>query len=796
MPESSYTPPTGFCAYPSKPASIGEIFRRAAEEITRSRQAKLRTWEGLSVGGKIIIDEIVRAIDQRDMVLADLTGLSPNVLFELGYAVAQNKRIWLLLDTSIKAAKADFEQLRLLTTVGYTHYTNADHVVRNFFKDNPHNDLNNTIFERFIKATLGSTNDRKLLYLKSLWETEAGTYITKRVSKSAAKVIIDDPDESAFQTLEWYGQSTYNAAGVITHFTSLTRHGARVHNAKQALVSGMAYGFAKPLLMVADEDYLSPIDYRDLLKNYNSATQAGQLVDEWLRPIEADHLESLKHKVVHAEAVKLATELSAFQLGLGDYLAENEEETLGEYFVETSAYKEALEGRQTIFIGRKGTGKTANLVKLSSTLEQNPDNLVVKITPAAYELNTLVSLFTKLQATDQKGYVVESLWKFLIYSEIAHAAVRKIASRPIWQIATEHEKELVRLLDQEASVISGDFSVRLERAAKSLLRIKEEAGVEETRLAVSEALHQSVIGKLRVVLGNVLQSKSRVAVLVDNLDKSWSKQADVEQLSQFLLGLLVASTRIAADFRKEDPRRHAVNLTLALFMRADIFARVSEKADEPDKIFYTRLSWEDPGLLFRVIEERYEASHPDSSGEELWNKYFCKSIHGVPTKNYLISRILPRPRDIVYLVKAAVSNAVNRRHATVQQDDILDAEPSYSLYAGKSILVENGVSLPELEKILFEFAGSNAVLSEHEVRALVLKGLGDKERLDYAVNHLIGLGFLGVEIRESQFDFVEDYGEFKKSPVMARRLRSSRGAPQRLKVNPAFHAYLEIVDSL
>jgi hypothetical protein len=115
--------------------------------------------------------------------------------------------------------------------------------------------------------------------------------------------------------------------------------------------------------------------------------------------------------------------------------------------------------------------------------------------------------------------------------------------------------------------------------------------------------------------------------------------------------------------------------------------------------------------------------------------------------------------------------------------DIEDAEPAYSQYAVKSILVENGVTLPELEKILFEFAGSKSILTEHEVRSLVLKGLGDKERVDYAISHLIGLAFLGVEIRENEFEFIEDYGEVKKSSILARRLTSGRTPGQRFKVN-------------
>ncbi|MGC2111432.1 MAG: hypothetical protein WA655_18095, partial [Candidatus Korobacteraceae bacterium] len=221
---------------------------------------------------------------------------------------------------------------------------------------------------------------------------------------------------------------------------------------------------------------------------------------------------------------------------------------------------------------------------------------------------------------------------------------------------------------------------------------------------------------------------------------------------------------------------------------------VMNKAREPDKILYTRLRWEDPELLFRVIEERYEVSHDKSPGSEMWGKYFCESVGGVPVKDYVVSKILPRPRDIVYLVKAAVSNAVNRRHSKVEEEDIRDAEPSYSQYAIKSILVENGISMPELESVIYEFVGGTAILSEEEVLRNIRQGLKDSAKETYALQHLIGLTFLGLEVRPGDFLFAEDPDEFRKNSVLASKLRNQRQGLQRFKVNPAFHAYLEVHD--
>ncbi|MGZ5120963.1 MAG: methyltransferase, partial [Burkholderiales bacterium] len=46
----------------------------------------------------------------------------------------------------------------------------------------------------------------------------------------------------------------------------------------------------------------------------------------------------------------------------------------------------------------------------------------------------------------------------------------------------------------------------------------------------------------------------------------------------------------------------------AVFLRSDIFNRLVAVAREPDKLSFTRLKWDDPEFLLRVVEERYVAS--------------------------------------------------------------------------------------------------------------------------------------------------------------------------------------------
>src|SRR5712692_3303668 len=95
--QPGYQLPAAFVAYPSTP-NIAEVFRTAIKEINKSNIVVLNSWEDSKVDGKVIINVILENIKKSDLFCADLTEINPNVLFELGYAIARSRRTWLLLD--------------------------------------------------------------------------------------------------------------------------------------------------------------------------------------------------------------------------------------------------------------------------------------------------------------------------------------------------------------------------------------------------------------------------------------------------------------------------------------------------------------------------------------------------------------------------------------------------------------------------------------------------------------------------------------------------------------------------
>jgi hypothetical protein len=259
--------------------------------------------------------------------------------------------------------------------------------------------------------------------------------------------------------------------------------------------------------------------------------------------------------------------------------------------------------------------------------------------------------------------------------------------------------------------------------------------------------------------------------------------------------LFTAGGQLLTDFRRKDSRRKAVNCTAAIFLRADIFSRVLEIAREPDKIVVTRLTWDDPETLSSIVERRFVAAHPKAnSGAELWSRYFPESVKGKPARDYILSRILPRPRDVVYLVKAAISNAVNRGHQHVRPADVTDAEYIYSRYAMESILVENSITVPQLELVLYEFAGSPSVVTQSQLVSLLGKSRIPSEKHEAVIQHLVWLSFLGLEIGRGEFVFSDDLKEYKKNFVLAERLAGSPDV-RRFRVHPAFCAFLEISEA-
>jgi hypothetical protein len=778
-----------FFGYPSRPRVGRDALANAAEAIQAAGAVPTLTWEQLDISGRLIIGRITAAIDRASVSVFDITTLNQNVMFEVGYAIGADRQLYLVRDSSDLAGGRLFGEVAILKPVGYTEYENSHDLSASFLADRPDQRLA-TFYQESIEPGLDPITDPALFYLRAPRYTEAEREIGRRIDRvrrTGIRQTIADPRESSVETLAWYAYHCYMASAVLVHLLHPGRSGADAHNARCALVAGIAHGMKRPVLMLAEDPYQTPIDYQELLYIYDGAKSAGGKVRGWLsHQLESAYAQA-EVRAIEAEKRSLSTELAG--LRLGEPIAENEADRLSGYFVSTSHYRDVLESRSAVFVGRKGAGKTANLMQAEEELGQDRRNLVCVIEPADYDLEGLVRLLRDLPEQDTQSYVVEALWKYLLISEIALAAVQEIKELPAPRAPGSTEEALETFVRDAGDVMHRDFTVRLERAVAAVEQVAGGGEIAAERQRLSEALHAGLISKLLKLIVPVLQSRRRVAVLIDNLDKAWDADADVGLLTQLLLGLLTTAQRVGDDIAK---RLRDTRVTLGVFIRSDIYFHVASRAREPDKIPAKFLTWNDPHLLLEVIEERYLAGRGrKGSGDQLWKVYFDPKTRGLRTPDYMTSRVLPRPRDILYLTNTALEIAVRHRHPKVSESDVLDAEKQYSQFAFGVLLVEGAGEVSNLEEVLFEFAGGPEVITESEVNQALTRA-GITETRQDVIQELVALSFLGRETRDRCFEYAENPRDLKRINAVAIRFASGQGREPRFRIHPAFQAYLDV----
>ena len=699
---------TIFMGYPQYPPALAEVFRLVA------RRAPARhnyvTWEGLRVDGEIVISTILDTIDEADFCLFDVTRPNPNVLFEAGYAIARGKPVWLTVDTTVASHKKAWSDLAILKEVGYTSYRNSDELLARITQADPPGTME-PLYDTLIEPAIQVPSSRtSLLYCPPYAAYEASNQLTSLVSDHARRglqVVVADPQESSLNPITWYAPKIAGAAGVLINLAGADRTRAEPHNSRNALVAGMAAGLDVSLLIVAEGDYVRPFDYESMLGVYSTAAQCLSLARPWLENLDIEQVRVTRSAAPMSELMSVR---------LGEHVAENEISELAAYFVKTAAYRDVVDARDTLFVGHRGTGKTANAVQAFNEVASDRGSFAVLIKPSGFEFPGLLATIDALPSYTH-DYLFDTIWRFLVQTELCAAVLASIDRRPGYLPNEAGEDELIEYTERAPFDVRNDIAVRLDQALRHLeSRLPEVVNVESGRVLINEAFHEGSMAELRRRLGPVLKGRRRVAVFVDNLDKGWERNAPLPIVARLILGLLTAKGHIVRDFNKEDWWRNQIKLTVAVFLRSDIFTYVKKLAREPDKLSTSGVYWPDHETLMSVLQERLVSGWTRPGNiPELWGGVFPEKVEGVPTPEYLMKVILPRPRDLVYFSNAAISRAIDRRHGTVLESDVVAAIETYSQYAYEALLVENGITIPEMEELLFSFLGNEAVITHEEL---------------------------------------------------------------------------------
>jgi energy-coupling factor transporter ATP-binding protein EcfA2 len=778
----------GFYAYGSEPSHCGEFIEEAINKINKSGQiVNLRSWKQLEIGGHLLITTILREIDDSDFVCADITGLNENVLFELGFAIGKRKPVWITQDVSETNMYNKYKEFSLLGGVAYANYTKSDHIVAGFLTEKVYAKTE-VLLDHLLTEYLEPTKKAVLLYLKSQHDTDYNQYISTTIENYNLPCIIDDANEVKVQPLSWYLGQLMNIPSVLVEFSPTSKAGFEIQNAKCAFIAGIALGLNLKVQMIVAKPYPDTIDYQEFLKKFTNLDLCKKAVSPFLLAIKND----LGHLIQKPVLYSKRRESDIQKIKFGEYIAEHESNTIYEYYVNTAHQESIIKSEYNIVVGRKGSGKTATLYYLKVVLGKDIRNEVITIKPMNFEIDGLVELLKKLKNDFETGFIIQAIWKFLIYSEIAKHIYSSVAEKPLYALDVV-DKQIMRFVEKNSAIILTDFSTRLENELIKLDVLESVSEQSEFRQKISEILHENIIKELKDLIISYMSKRKRLVVLIDNLDKNWRKGSNIEMVSKFILGLLGVIGRMAKELKGSPKKPNDFDLNLVIFLRSDIFKNVLLFAREPDKIEFMRLRWDDEETLFRVLTKRLEwlSDNGEKISTMFWEKYVTKYVDGHSPQDFIMSSIIPRPRDLIYFLSSAKNSAVSRGHDVITDNDLVFAYEDYSNWVFKTILVENGITIEELKTFLYNLLGEKSILTKEQIVAIMQASNIDTTsgRIDYFVNHLCALSFLGREVRPAVFKYEYDFETDEKVLSQAEKLNSGR-----YKIHNAFMPYLECSD--
>src|SRR5438045_3782061 len=94
----------GVYVYAAEPAEIADVAAAAVQAVESDlRREPPFTWADPGVPGAFTSSPVLEQIDDADFLVADLTQLTFNISYQIGYAIGRRKPILITRNTSIAA---------------------------------------------------------------------------------------------------------------------------------------------------------------------------------------------------------------------------------------------------------------------------------------------------------------------------------------------------------------------------------------------------------------------------------------------------------------------------------------------------------------------------------------------------------------------------------------------------------------------------------------------------------------------------------------------------------------------
>lgn len=773
-----------FFAFASKPVETQHVIEQSILEYRSSKGTlDLKPWTEMKVSGALIWKKIFEEIDHRPFFIADVTFLNPNVTYEIGYAIGRRRRMRLVVNSD-KKDDQDRDGIGIYDVLGYSPYRSKEELIRFLANDVVDADRLHVDEEKNIQAPI---------YLFDAYEkSELVNHIKTCVKKFLVRFRSYDPQEQARLPVHEAIREVAISEGVVVSLVPPSHHLAEQHNFRAAFVAGLSHGMGKQLCIIQIGDEATPLDYRDFTDQCYSKEHVEKAIERFTLGV-SPRLQSRVHQSPDTSRTLLE------QLDIGGSVAENELQSIDDYYLDTDAYLRTYRGEVKLIIGRKGAGKTALFLRVRNEKRRRRKNIVVDLKPEGFKLLKFKERIVDALSQGSLNHVISAIWEYVLLLEITYKILEKDRDVYARDLNLVKKYETLRdIYDSDEYFSEGDFSERvsvlLDEISQEISdRIGDGTSAILSQKQVSELIYKHPIHDLRASVADYLNEKNDTWVLVDNLDKGWPGTGITAGDITLISSLFEALEKIARSLRQKGyPRFNST-----VFLRADVYENLVEEVSDRGKTLPVSVDWSDADALKELVRRRlvYSNFSDQLSVEHIWEQLAVPQVNGRDTLDLLVEHSLFRPRALLDLIATCRSIAVNRRHAKVTEEDVGEALRRSSFQMIENINLELRDINGKLDRILYEFLGREPSLNRSELRALLKKFLKENNIDDVEekiVDLLLWFGFLGIEneIEETAFIFDVDH-----NMNMMRALSNRKGVSARYTIHPAFRPALAVAES-
>ena len=594
-----------------------------------------------------------------------------------------------------------------------------------------------------------------------------------------------DPSDSVYDEFYSQARQIQHASLIVASLLSKNNLDYEQQNANVSLLIGFAIGLGKQVLVLQHEPLASILDLGSVARPVEAELQAERIVKSWIdRHTSLNISETAEFRRL-AQRRQQTDQLRSLYLGPPDALQDNR---LLDYFVPTKEYQDAVEGRRTLFIGRRGSGKSANFQAVKEELRQSPNTVVAEIAPDDFELERISAFVENEYAMTNPKLVFQNMWNYVIMLEL----LKSLAQRSDLLYTSPNDglcEYLRQYYESNQEKLSLDFGRRVIQTLNAMISI--DTGISPQK---RQANAEQIITSLRDYgLGHRLKEFAvreniTFSIIADDLDKHW--RANSMQSIDLLIGLIDEVDRLKRFF--------GPHLNVVLFLREDIYSVLARYDDDLPKRNLIRLEWTQTNLR-HLVARRLAVTMEQNTDQDndTWVAIFPEPVEGRDASTYILSRSRPRPRDVLDLCQKSIDQAQRNGHSFVTAQDILDGERAFSDGLFWSLSAEFRGLYPQLEDVLFEFAGvneaigwpafkkvaSDAIETNQSVLAKWVKN--GSVNVESLLDILFTIGLLGLSRRwgtEPHFSngrtFSETWAVVGPTPVV--------------HIHPAFRSYLEV----